>query len=950
MSRPIGHDQLRDRIDKLFARERSKQRPIPRRLAALQGDADRQCVTTSAVGDVEVIPVRSELELRRHLPALHETAHTAFVLAWPTRELPVDIAGRFVQHGRVERIGSTDQLRHLFARERSYIDVDPELTRSKLGRYLAQQFTRGHFEHAAGKITLDAAWAAWLKTDWGLDAGTGLGLDTLLAWAATNRRGAKMRELLESDAAAGLRDELEAFLRRRVGDAGPAILQCWLRGHGRMLMMFAALFEVLVLDLQGAPQGSIRSVALVKLELDEHQLGALVEPLGKGAGAAFRVLRERLDGQAVDALLLEAQALVHPSEHPGLAASGRLPVAWALHLDRIGQALRAGANAPSAGTLKVVDEALKAVETHEAFTHNEHKRLLERATMAARLLAWLVARPDQAREAGAQSYAEAQILASWYAQEGGYVDWARRRARCGGGSNLLDGIQAVVEAADTARLELDRRFAKAYAEWLRAGRPTKPLLPIDAAVSTFAAPYLAGDEDRRMLVLLMDGMGWAQAVELLQLLERDNAPWRPIAWNTTAFSPGKDFFTPVVAQLPSETKVSRSAFFAGKPIAAGVDRMKLKDETLWAAHKALAPFYAGTKVPKLRLKSGGFNIDGSVSQPTRTLIQNRDEPIVALVINAIDDQLASSPQEERTWEEGIVALRELLDAALSAGRTVLIGSDHGHVSGQCLKTTAGGSNKGESGGRWRTWYAGDTVHEYEVEVESSYAWAPKGNDVQGVILLADDQHSYSKKRCYGEHGGATLAEVLTPTFVLGHEGLKQPKPGSAPDAALEARGAPVPAWWHLEVGKPAAQPAPIKKPKRKHLNAQQEELGQSLLVPPEVIETPEPAQASDEAFISGTTRTLVAKIAKTQAFKVRAASPQAQARTIAALELLIEQDNTVSAPQFTRHLGTAPYRVGGLVSNVGEVVNEDGYEVIAYDPTAKLVTLNLTMLKQVFGV
>ena len=947
MSGPVlGPEQLRERIDKLFAHERGKHRPIPRRLAALQGQTQAQRITTKAVGEVEVIPVRSELELRRHLPPLHDTHHTAFVLGWPARELPVDIAGRFVRHGRVDRIERVDRLRHLFARERSFIDVDPELSRSTLGRYLVENYERGHFESTAGKITLEGAWAAWLKTDWGLDAGASLGLDTLLAWAATNRRGPKMLEALQEGPAEGLRPELEEFLRRRVGDAGPAILDCWLRDKGRALMMFAALFEVMENDREGAPTGAIRSVAIVNLGLDDDALESLIAPLGKATEAAFLAYRERAGEPAMLGLLAESQAQVHASAHAGLLSSPRLPVAWTLHLERLGQALRSGANAPSAATLKLVDEALGRLESHRAYSAPDNRRQLERATMAARLLAWLVARPDQALEAGPQSYADAQTLGLWYAQEGGYVDFARRRARCGGGSTFLDGIKAVVEAADEARVDLDRRFAKGYVEWLRAGRPTKPLLPIDSAVSTFAAPYLGGGEDRRMLVLLMDGMAWAQAVELLQSLGKESSRWHPIAWNTSAFSPGNAFFTPVVAQLPSETKVSRSAFFAGKPTAAGVNKANLKDEKLWAAHKALAPFYSGTKAPKLRLKDNGFNTDGSVTKPTLTLIQDPDEPVVALVINAIDDQLGSSPQEERNWGvDDIVALRDLLDAALAAGRVVMFASDHGHVPGQCLEYTSGG----DGSGRWRTWYAGDSVMEYEVEVESSYTWAPKGDNVQGVILLADDRHSYSKQRKYGEHGGATLAEVLTPTFVLGNDALKQGKAGPA-DPALEAREQGAPGWWHLEIRKPAAPAPATKKPKRKTLKAQQEELGQVVLLPPEVIDDPEPAKASEGAFISETTRMLVAKIAKTQAFKVRASSPRAQERTVAALELLIQQDNAVSASQFARHLGTAAYRVGGLVSNVGEVVNEDGYEVIAYDPTAKLVTLNLTMLKQVFGV
>lgn len=952
MSDRLDSDQLRERLDALFKREKAHENGrgrCPRRLAALQGQADRERIATASVGDVEVIPVRSELELRRHLPPLSQSeGYTAFILDWPAREVPVDIAGRFVASGRVTRIDRTDRLRHLFSASKTLLDVDRELVRSKLARYLVAQYARGHFESTAGRITLDGAWAAWLKTDWGLDAGSALGLDSLLAWAGTNQRASKLREVLEHESAKGLRKELDLFLTRRVGDAGPAILECWLNGGGRDLLRFTALFEVVTKDPQGAPTGAIRSMALGRLNIDEAGLDALLEPLGKGAGAAFLELGKRTDTQSVHALLHEAQDLLSASAHPQLAASPRLPVAWGLHLDSLGTALRAGANAPSIATLEVAVEALRGLQKHDAYVHTEHKRLLERAQMAARLLAWLVARPDQVAHAGAQSYAPAQSLALWYAQEGGYVDWARRRARSGESSTFSQGVCAVVEAADAARLELDRRFAKAYVDWLRNNRPTNPLLPIDAAVSTFVAPYLAGGDQRRMLVLLMDGMAWAQAVEILQSLGNQNSPWLPLAWNTTAFAPGRPF-TPVMAQLPSETKVSRSAFFAGKPTAAGIDRMKLKDEKLWGAHKALAPFYTGTAAPKLRLKGNGFNTDGSVTKPTLTLIADENEPVVGLVINAIDDHLDSSPQEERPWTaDAIVALRELLDAALAAGRSVMFASDHGHVSGQRLSNTASGKG-GERGSRWRTWHTGDTISEYEVQVESAYAWAPKGDDVEGVILLADDQHSYSAKRHYGEHGGATLAEVVTPTFVLGNEGLKSQVAG-VPDSALEGRQAEAPNWWHLEV-QPAPAPAAKAPKKTKDKAAAQEAAGQLTLVkvkPPAKALTP--STPGDGLFISDATRSLVDKLAKNAMFKARVADPAKRAQAILAVELLIERDNSVSAPLFAQHLGTAGYRVGGLVSNLGEVLNVDGYEVIAYEVSAKMVTLNLAMLREGFGL
>src|SRR5262249_28282388 len=135
---------------------------------------------------------------------------------------------------------------------------------------------------------------------------------------------------------------------------------------------------------------------------------------------------------------------------------------------------------------------------------------------AVRLCAWLADRPDQRIERGQTSYAEVVRLARWYAEEGGYVDWARRRARGSAERAFGAGVQAVVAAADRARTEVDLAFARALPEWYRSGRPANEVVPIEHAVKRIAVPFLKEREDRRLLVLLFDGMAWAQAVELLE--------------------------------------------------------------------------------------------------------------------------------------------------------------------------------------------------------------------------------------------------------------------------------------------------------------------------------------------------------------------------------------------------------------------------------------------------
>src|SRR5690606_29427230 len=147
---------------------------------------------------------------------------------------------------------------------------------------------------------------------------------------------------------------------------------------------------------------------------------------------------------------------------------------------------------------------------------------------------------------------------------------------------------------------------------------------------------------------------------------------------------------------------------------------------------------------------------------------------------------------------------QLLAAAHQAGRAVVLAADHGHVSGQRLQYAATPAADGRSS-RWRPWKRGDTVHAYEVEVESAYAWAPKGEAVQGIVLLADDRHCYGTQHHYGEHGGATLAEVVAPLVVLGNDALAST---TTHDPALEPPPPPPPPRGPLHIPPPAPPPPP----------------------------------------------------------------------------------------------------------------------------------------------
>ena len=67
------------------------------------GDAGRVHLDQADV-DVEIVPVRSELELRRKLLELDGERPTAYLVPW-NGTVPMDLGGRFAKFGRVFRVG-----------------------------------------------------------------------------------------------------------------------------------------------------------------------------------------------------------------------------------------------------------------------------------------------------------------------------------------------------------------------------------------------------------------------------------------------------------------------------------------------------------------------------------------------------------------------------------------------------------------------------------------------------------------------------------------------------------------------------------------------------------------------------------------------------------------------------------------------------------------------------
>lgn len=927
----LSREDVREQLELLCARERQG-----RHLFAFYGRGAEDTIEVNGAGRFYVRPVRSELDLRANMPPLEEEdPRIAFLVPWAT-EIPIDLAGRFSRNGKIMRIGREARLKRLFGAA----ELDGGVLESPLADYLLSSPPAQGYATTSGVLTLGSLWSAWLRQEWGIEARGGLGLDALVGWAALDQRGSEFLRQMEGHP--DVRESLLGHLKSTVGDAGPVVWKAWERGAGRRVLEWAVLFEVLVerAELGEAMRSTVRTwlktTASTDLGIEPSAVEPIGEQLARAASVALRSVAQKTDKGFIRSVLSGAEHRVTlPEIEELLIHSPRLPAGWMLRLGALGRALRKGVSQesgpPTVDAVKAAVTALRSIEGHSRFTDPEETRTVQRAEMAVRLLSWLAARPQDALEPGRTPYADVENLGRWYAEEGGYVDWARELARGTSEDDFGRGVQAVVEAADGERRNLDRRFAKGLQGWVQAKRPASQVVPIDQAVKRIAARFLEQEPSRKLLVLLIDGMAWAQAVEILDSL--GSRAWGPIAWHASKDGRiGEGAYPVMLANFPTVTEVSRAAFFAGKPMTSGARLSTSDDPKWWMEHRDVSKLFEPPKYPRLLLRAEGHTSDGSASREALSLVGDSTQRVVALVINAIDASLKGDTQQRHSWTvDSIESLPDLLDKAREAGRAVLLAADHGHVPADLLTTK--GTYAG-AGARWRPWKEpSDPVEEYEVALHGDGVYAPKG--AHGVILLSDDQSRYGGAAHAGEHGGATLAEVVAPCLLIAPDY----ELASEEDPGLRVRPAYVPPWWHFDVAGYIEVPVPEPAKKQKAPEKPQMELD---VTPPAKPRRRRPTPSSLPARPSA--------LEDNDVLAARATSVARRRQVITAVELLRDRDFVMSASAFAAGLGEPTWRVGQVVSVLQEALNVEGYQVLEYDRTGQQIRLHREMLETQFGV
>lgn len=915
------------------ARPAPKRASRPKRVAIFGRCPDGSSRLTTADGIYEVVPVRSPLEFRKALLTDRRDPMQdgrAFLLGWESahQDLPYDLRWQFATQGVVTQV-PIDRLQRLLR-----VQILQEVEHHEIATQLAKLPDAAFrpYTHARA-LTLEGAFRVFLEARLGLPALAKTDSALFLLWALTSEEGPAFAREVKSWRES-LKGELERFLQREFDpDLFPQAFEAFLEGRGPELLRHGLAIGALLAPSEDPASEAVR----------EHLLGVLSKAAGISAQKRLKALGQAAADAARDLLesgwRTEALRLFRPGHLAGVDGREELRAADQLLGDvrdelRVQSGLLPGALAARLRTLAgAVDELTKTAipdmdallevlaardAVHAHVLENESQR--HAAEHLARLSTYVYSQrsgvldpvgPERIaqlqRPPGAP--ASAPYLAGLMVRHGGWVDRALRDLNGLHVPELGPVVERVSSALHAERNKLNSAFASSLADHARSGDLSHSLWTrIQDVGGDWIASYMAGGEDRSLLVILLDGLSWGVATELLEsLAERQ--------WGVDPEAPGwlgepeKDglFVRPVLAALPSVTAVSRSAFFEGAlPARSKQLPGSGRDPDRWSAHPALKAYK-----PRLFLKADVGKESELASEVRDVIADPKKWPLVGVVVNAVDDWLSGAEQLTHQFRyTRIQPLAALLNACESSGRAVLIASDHGHTLDQGKPPKKPDSDHS----RWRLGKPDSELG--EVAFEGKDVWIPEGHE--SIVLPARSGAAY-KTHKRGYHGGATLEEVLCPTLFL--------FPNQDP---LEP-----PRWWSCDTSSLPSEPAkPRKKTKKKR---KPKDRNMALFPGAEDVPAVEPFSA---------------KLRASEVWKEMEPLVPSRVDRGALYRLLdvLVRKTPLTDTEVAQVTGLPSRRISGYVAEIGRGLNLDGEEVIRFDRGLKQVFLDVELLRQLFEV
>ena len=572
------------------------------------------------------------------------------------------------------------------------------------------------------------------------------------------------------------------------------------------------------------------------------------------------------------------------------AASDLLPQGLNARIDALADALADALPRPLPADLDaaLIAPALQGrIEAHWAEV-NRHFLAAESHTVdafsgAVRLSRWLAAPINVATGLTAAT--------SSYLTRDSWVDTALTKTRRGAEQPAAaTALRAVIDTVLARRSRHDRVFAQSLAD------APKPLVPVIENVLRDVVVPIA--RQTRTLLVVVDALSLAAANDLVSAIQQDG--WTEVSADGHRGS--------ALAVLPTLTQRSRCSLLCGE-LREGADDVERKG-FLSLIREAHLEATGGGPDPIFHKKAldaipAGASLATDIAN---ALADTEHRPLVAAVLNYVDDTLHHTDPGGTDWTiDTITHLRPLLGAARSAGRAVVITSDHGHL------IDYGAGAKVDRANTYGQRAHGDFTHvdtDREVVVEGPRVLT----DTHRVVLAVDPDIRYGARNA-GYHGGAAPAEAIVPvlTFVAG----RLPD-WAQPVAAVE------PTWWH------AGTPAPIPTPKK--------QIGTPSLF--DVEEEPRPNSLPTKVIgskIYAAQRKLAGRIVVTDT----------QIKTLLA-EILAAGARELTLAQAAAALGVATAGVNGALMQTKRVLDVEGYEVLAVG--GGVVKLDEAALREQFGV
>lgn len=806
--------------------------------------------------------------------------------------------------------------------------IDPRLTR-KHGRWIAEALLSG-LDRYKDRISFgdvldqDTAWRAIAMAHLDYNEPT-LDVQSILLWSTKTDIAARMQVLAKD-----VRDNLADWLTPGLRDTQEVVATLLLNGQGNDLLPIGLACSVLFsADLERQQVVEASQLHLSRGVFRERYLAGkkltheALQALGYGALGLVQKWIGREPFKTYAGHLSKAeQILASLDMQAGAQTSSLLPCGFQARLQILALALKGALSGADTAT---VETALVAVQSHHLAELSGYQQTAARAEMAVRLLRWLkrsVPEPDSA----------SQLMLA-YLDDGGFCDWARAEIWAGDAHDALSAVyQDLSERVRDQRERHNQAFGRNLFSIARGDTLPDRLLPVERALDELVAPLA---EQQRVLLLVLDGMSLAIYRQLTEDLVRHN--WlelQPLQREGDAC---------LVAALPTITKVSRCSLLSGMLCEGGAS----EEKKAFASHAQLKKI-ASTKFPpqvfhKPDLSQSGA---GSLHSQARAVIAGTEHRILAVVINAIDDQLASSSQVHVAWSfETIALLRQVMEAAREAGRVVLVTSDHGHVLDQDSDFLASADENGE---RYQPALDGHKPSAREVLVSGDRVVTAN----KQVVLPWSERVRYTRSKSGGYHGGGSLQEVVIPLSVFMHATT-----GQAPEGWREVPRS-MPDWWYAtatgesaQIGEQTVDLPLTKKPGKKPQRVKpvdevavrtDDMFGFSA---PEVTQEAIPADKSVD-WIDQLLDSPVYQLVRDRAGRT-AISPEALRDFIGLLE---RHQWQVMEAIVCRELVIPKIRIRGFLAGVQKLLNVDGYPILSVDRESQTIRLNVVDLKKQFEI